>query len=162
MKRKPSVNDEVSRNTASMPTGGVRWWFWIAAGLLGCVIVASLVMKSADGTRQSGMKLDVRQISYRESSDKEIEQRRQTRAFELKAQKAVADVECRVRQFKRKISDIVEHYSNALPLADAEACFRRSESGVDFLASREGLCGFECSAISVAHPRKCPIKCVRR
>ncbi len=128
-----------------MPTGGARWCFWIAAVLLGCVIVASLVMKSADGARQSEVKLDVRHIPHREPSEKEIEQRRQTRAFELKAQKAVADVECRARQFKRKVSDIVEHYSNALPLADAEACFRRSESGVDFLCSREGLCGFKCS-----------------
>ena len=67
--------------------------------------------------------------------------------LELETKKLCADVEARHAKFRGDVDAIVEKYRKMLPLSVAEAHFKTAEEGADFIASREGLCGFKVCAV---------------
>lgn len=69
------------------------------------------------------------------------------RKLELERRKLRADVEARHAKFRGDIDAIVEKYRKMLPLSVAEAHLKTAKEGADFIASREGLCGFKVCAV---------------
>lgn len=152
------VMETETKDNAIMRKSRRRWSFWLLASLLVICVIASCLVKGrhvATGDSVSRtMMISPSHVTASEPSHEEIEKRRRQNKIDLeremlnlKIEKAVGEAEGRTRAFKRKIYDICERYSGKMPLADAERCFRNSEDGVRFLASREGLCGFKSLAV---------------
>lgn len=94
-----------------------------------------------------------RSVAPVEPSAKEVEDLRNRRKKELEEQrlkleteKLRADIDARHAKFRGDVAAIVEKYRKMLPLSSAEAHFKAAEEGAQFIASREGLCGFKASA----------------
>ena len=67
--------------------------------------------------------------------------------LELEKKKLRVDIEARHAKFRGDVDAIVEKSRKMLPLSVAEAHFKTAEEGADFIASREGLCGFKVCAV---------------
>lgn len=58
-----------------------------------------------------------------------------------------ADINGCYTQFDGRVNAIVEKYQRMLPLPAAASHFETAREGADFIASREGLCGFKVCAV---------------
>ena len=141
-----------SKSTSRSRTG---WLFWAAAAILVFVIVS----RFGDRNPPSGNESDLgpMEVEGGNPSDGEVDARRQKRQVELERQKLelerkkfFADVELRIQKYRGDVAETVERYRKMVPLSEAEVAFRNSDDGAAFIASKEGLCGFNC-CVSLAY-----------
>ena len=123
--------------------------FWICSALFVGLIGVGLFVRhnqlDSGGTKINGV--SVKTPSVTESEVKELQKKR---AREIAEKKLSADVELRLEKFNGDLSALGERYRKMLPLSQVDEYFQKSRSGADFLASREGLCGFK-ACVSLAY-----------
>lgn len=79
---------------------------------------------------------------------REEELRRELERMQLKLEvtRRMAEIETRYAKYRSDVAALVERYQKMLPLPEGEKELQRAEDGVNFLASREGLCGYKALA----------------
>ncbi len=105
-------------------------WFWLWVGLFVIVVgVGYIAQNSGNG--------EVRKWF---SHEKRAADEKMIQGEMVKLRK---DIEDRYAQFTNEVRAIEARYRKMLPLAEAESHFKEAEQGAEFIASREGLCGFK-------------------
>lgn len=132
-------------------------WFWLWAAL-GVVILGLRLMTGGTGHQMaSGDKIKSVTVTsgvpsvdsvkeLRRKRAEELQREREQQQLAVEKEKLRADVAARVAKYRGDVNALVEKYRKMLQLAKAEDAFARAEQGADFIASRDGLCGFKICA----------------
>ena len=134
--------NEMNRQEEQLPNGadgtakakvaqrGLGKWFWLWVGLFVVVVgIGYAVRDSGNGTIRKWFKVGASSSEEEMPPDETVKLRK--------------DIEARYTQFKNEVKAIEGKYRTMLPLAEAEPHFKEAEQGAEFIASREGLCGFK-------------------
>lgn len=126
--------------------------FWICAVVFMALIAIRFAIRenpSPEGPTE-GNRIDPAAVKTPSATDAEIIELRKKRKREIAEKKLIADVELRLEKFNGDLSALAEKYKKMLPLSQADECFQQSVEGANFIASKEGLCGFKC-CVSLAY-----------
>ena len=123
--------------------------FWVCSALfVGVIAVGLFVQHSRPGS--GGTEINVPRAMAPPVAEGEVKELQQKRAREIAEKKLIADIELRLEKFNGDLSALVEKYRKMLPLSQADEYFQQSVEGGNFIASKEGLCGFKC-CVSLAY-----------
>ena len=149
------TQQDAHTKSKSKPKSKIGWLFWVAAAILGAVVVFHFLGRVSISGK--GFDIAPEVVKGDSPSADEVEALRRKRQIELEQQKLdlekkkfVADVELRIQKYRGDVAATVERYRKMVPLSEAEAAFRKCENGAVFIASKEGLCGFKC-CVSLAY-----------
>lgn len=130
--------------------------------ILGLALIFGLVFlfsgnEGGDESYKSGSGLLNAETKPRGPTAEELEAARQkqlraTQTAQLRAELVnfQSTVNLRLGEYERILMEMKSDFLNRLPLLQAEGAFQSARDGVDFLASREGLCGFK-TCVSLAY-----------
>ena len=141
------TNDDVSVAThrtafAGIGKGRIGRWFWVWVALAAVLIGLRLMISGTNRQITRGDRIKSSDAVLPVPSKESVEELREKRLLEIEKEKLRAEVAARVAKYQGDVKAVVEKYRKMLPLSEAEECFGRAEEGVNFIASREGLCGF--------------------
>lgn len=129
---------------------GKCFWFIV---VIACAVLVFRCFLPDEGAGGGG-NIGSGKVSPQTPSSEDVETLRQKRQKEMDAEKLNlekkklrVDIEARHAKFRGDVDAIVEKYRKMLPLSMAEAHLKTAEEGADFIASREGLCGFKVCAV---------------
>ena len=123
--------------------------FWVCSALfVGVIAVGMFVRHAHPGS--GGVEINVPRVKTPPVTEGEVKELQQKRAREIAEKKLIADIELRLEKFNGDLSALVEKYRKMLPLSQADEYFQQSVEGGNFIASKEGLCGFKC-CVSLAY-----------
>ena len=125
-------------NSAGMASRSVLVWCLVAA-LVAVFAFSHFRAPVAPGGIAPGLR--VKPVSVKP----ELVAAAEARKLALEQKKLLSDVRLRTEKFKADVQAAVLRYEGMIPLADADRDFGAARQGIDFLASREGLCGFKAS-----------------
>jgi len=129
---------------------GKCFWF---IGVIACTVLVFRCLLPDEALAEVGT-LEAGRLPIKTPFSEDVETLRQNRQKEmedtqeklkLETRKLCADIDARHAKFRDDVTAIVEKYRKMFPLSSAEAHFKAAEEGAHFIASREGLCGFEAS-----------------
>lgn len=120
--------------------------FWLIIVIACTVIGIRRLCSIGKNTGEDG-NITVGKVSPQPPSSEDVKKHQEIRKLEQEMKKLRADVEVRHAKFRGDVDAIVEKYRKMLPLSVAEAHFKTAKEGADFIASREGLCGFKVCAV---------------
>lgn len=141
--------------------GKLGRFFW-ALALIACALVAARYFCAARTADVGGDAIDVGPVAVvppppaaeavetvRQQRQLERRRRLEEERLQIEAAKLRADIERRCAQFRGDVNALGEKYRKMLPLSAAADGFKAAREGADFIASREGLCGFKvCVALA--------------
>lgn len=126
--------------------------WWIA--VIGLLCVIALTYKSVLSTRKGGNETTdlglITTVNVTGGDKDEVGRRQEQRRIELAHKKLMADLEVRIAKYNGDVEAIAEKYRKMLPLSKAEDDLKKCQEGVEFIASREGLCGWKV-CVSLAY-----------
>lgn len=149
-----------ARNKAVDSTGQVVTksllgrWFWVWVVLAAVILGLRLMTGGTSHQTASGDKIKSVTVAsavpdagsveeLRRKRAEELQREREKQQLEIEKEKLRADVAARVAKYREDVNALVEKYRKMMPLAKAEEAFASAEQGADFIASRDGLCGFK-------------------
>ena len=134
--------NEMNRQEEQLPNGadgtakaevaqrGLGKWFWLWVGLFVVIVgIGYAVRDSGNGTVRKWFEVGTSSADEKMLQDETVQLSK--------------DIEARYARFKNEVKAIDEKYRKMLPLTEAEPHFKEAEQGAEFIASREGLCGWK-------------------
>jgi len=137
--------------------------FWVIV-LVACAVVIVRVLSKRDSAgagrsvgRIGGIDggVAVKPVNPDANAVDELRKRRDAEMrLKLEEEKLLADIDVRYKKYKSDVAALVEKYRKMLPLSEGEFQFGKAKAGVEFIASKEGLCGYKtcaCLAYKIAY-----------
>ena len=125
-------------------------YFYVFVVIACMILVIRAIFKNDKQTPETPPVTIVNKVNPPQPSANDVEvlrkQRPSEQKFKLEAEKLHADIDARYSKFRSDVNAIYEKYRKMLPLSEAEESFKIAEQGADFIASKEGLCGWKVCA----------------